>query len=369
MAQREINARDILRDIRSGLNDKALMEKYKISPVALKAVFDEMIAARLLERSKDGSFIPSIKRIEVSKIVKDVLSGRTAHELMSDYDLTATLLRDLSRQLLESKHLRRDQLGRELLLRMDAAVPSEIRSEAREIVDFDVDVFESERSNMVGKVLDVSAKGLRVIGIPSAPSEIKRLNISGDVLGQYESFEFEAQCRWTKGALHSKDFVSGYTIISITEHDYRELAKLIALARLRTPLNDGAHEGIGDRLTESSGEGLGKSSVKAEGRPKAKKKVSAKELLADIRAGMDDSSLMEKHGLSSRRILQAMNRLMGQGLMSPSELADRRSLAKTVYMPVFKCSVCGDITFTKTEKCSRCGSPLKSLSKNKGPFG
>jgi hypothetical protein len=42
----------------------------------------------------------------------------------------------------------------------------------------------------------------------------------------------------------------------------------------------------------------------------ARKKIKAKEPLNDIRAGMDDEGLMEKYGLSTKRILMAMNRLI-----------------------------------------------------------
>jgi uncharacterized protein (DUF433 family) len=369
MPQREINAKDILRDIRSGLNDKALMEKYKLSPAALKTVFDELVAARLLERSEDGSIITNIRRIEVKKVVEDILSGRTAFELMSDYKLSAILLRDLCRQLIESKALRRDQLGRELVLRMDAAVPGEIRREARGKVDFDVDVFESERPNIVGKVLEVSKRGLRTVGIPAVPGKITGFRISGDVFGQFEAFQFEAQCQWTKGVLHSKDFVGGYEIVRVTEQDSRELGKLITLAGLKTPSNQRTPEDIGDRLIEPAGAGLATSWTKSDRPSEAKKTVKSKELLADIRSGMDDAALMDKYRLSSRGVLQAVNKLIWEGLMSPSELAERRSLAKTVYMPVFKCPVCSDIQFTKAEKCPKCGAALKSLREKKSPLG
>jgi uncharacterized protein (DUF433 family) len=62
----------------------------------------------------------------------------------------------------------------------------------------------------------------------------------------------------------------------------------------------------------------------------ARKKIKAKELLNDVRAGMGDEVLMEKYGLSAKGILMAMNRLIWEGLTYPSELAERRSLAKTV---------------------------------------
>ena len=97
----------------------------------------------------------------------------------------------------------------------------------------------------------------------------------------------------------------------------------------------------------------------------AKKTIKARELLSDIRAGMDDAGLMEKYGLSARGVLQALNRLIAEGLMSPSELIERRPLAKTVYMPVFNCPSCGDCHFEKVERCPRCGSRMKTLKEDK----
>jgi hypothetical protein len=104
------------------------------------------------------------------------------------------------------------------------------------------------------------------------------------------------------------------------------------------------------------------------GLPVAKKTIKAKELLADIRAGWDDASLMKKYGFSRGGILKALNRLLWEGLLSPSELADRRSLAKTIYMPVFECGSCGDVQFSKVEKCPRCGARMKTLSGEKPDF-
>ncbi len=99
-----------------------------------------------------------------------------------------------------------------------------------------------------------------------------------------------------------------------------------------------------------------------------KKTVKAKELLADIRAGMDDAGLMQKYGLSARGILKALNRLLWEGLLSPSEITERRSLAKTVYMPVFECRSCGDVQFSKVEKCPQCGARIKTLTGEKSDF-
>ena len=101
----------------------------------------------------------------------------------------------------------------------------------------------------------------------------------------------------------------------------------------------------------------------------AKRKVSAKEFLADLKAGMDDAGLMHKYGLSAGEVLKVVSKLMWQGFMTPTELAQRRSLAKTVYMPIYKCSSCKEISYMKLEKCPHCGASMKNLNEKKSDFG
>ncbi len=100
----------------------------------------------------------------------------------------------------------------------------------------------------------------------------------------------------------------------------------------------------------------------------AKRKIRAKEFLSDIRAGMDDAGLRYKYGLSANEVLKVMSKLIWGGLMSPTELAQRRSLAKTVYMPVFKCPSCKEISYMKLEKCPHCSAPMKNLNEKKPDF-
>jgi len=95
----------------------------------------------------------------------------------------------------------------------------------------------------------------------------------------------------------------------------------------------------------------------------ARKRIRGREILKDIRAGIDDVGLMEKYGLSARGILQLMGKLVSQGLLSPSELAARRSLAKTVYFPIFKCPKCNEVHYTKSEICPKCGAVMTHLNK------
>ncbi|MFH1115588.1 MAG: hypothetical protein V1792_16895 [Pseudomonadota bacterium] len=95
----------------------------------------------------------------------------------------------------------------------------------------------------------------------------------------------------------------------------------------------------------------------------AKKSINGREIMADIRSGMDDDGLMAKYGLSSKGIIQLMGRLVSTGLLTPEELAERRSLAKTVYFPTFRCNACHEIHYTRFAVCPSCGAKMEQLNK------
>lgn len=60
--------------------------------------------------------------------------------------------------------------------------------------------------------------------------------------------------------------------------------------------------------------------------------IKASELLADLKAGMEDASLMNKYGLSARALLKVMTKLLWKGLLAPSLLSRRKSLIRTVIL-------------------------------------
>lgn len=45
MPRRRISAKDLLKDIRSGLDDGEIMEKYQLSPIQLENVFGKLVDA------------------------------------------------------------------------------------------------------------------------------------------------------------------------------------------------------------------------------------------------------------------------------------------------------------------------------------
>src|SRR5208282_3884172 len=59
-----------------------------------------------------------------------------------------------------------------------------------------------------------------------------------------------------------------------------------------------------------------------------KQKISAKELMSDLQAGMTDSTIMEKYGLSAQGLQSAFTKLLNNGLLKQSQLDARASTSK-----------------------------------------
>lgn len=86
-----------------------------------------------------------------------------------------------------------------------------------------------------------------------------------------------------------------------------------------------------------------------------RKKFKAKEVVADITAGLDDLALMRKYGISAFTLQKLLNKLVKTGHLEPAAL-DRRThmFEKTVDLG-FKCPACGILQLTEFDECPACG--------------
>jgi len=62
---------------------------------------------------------------------------------------------------------------------------------------------------------------------------------------------------------------------------------------------------------------------------KPKLKISANEVLTDLRSGMDDDALMEKYHLNFRQLQRLFRKMIQGGFVSPIELAQRLCVTKS----------------------------------------
>jgi hypothetical protein len=65
------------------------------------------------------------------------------------------------------------------------------------------------------------------------------------------------------------------------------------------------------------------------------RRISARQILSDLRSGVDDEGLMTKYDLVPRQLQSVYRQLISAGLMTPMELSNRLSITKSQVREAF----------------------------------
>ena len=163
MVSRKVSQKEIVQDMRAGMDDAAIRKKYNLSPKGLRTLYDKLIEAGLL--GKD--FNTHSRTLNLLTILADIRSGMTRSDLLEKYTLTDKTLRQVVQKLLAAEGKRSAFDGPETVIEEPAdflATGEFVRHE----VDFDLPVYEAYRPEIVGKVRDVSEEGISVTGIEAS---------------------------------------------------------------------------------------------------------------------------------------------------------------------------------------------------------
>lgn len=68
---------------------------------------------------------------------------------------------------------------------------------------------------------------------------------------------------------------------------------------------------------------------------KTRRKINARQVLADIRSGMDDEQLMIKYDLQPRQLQNVLRQIINAGLATPLEMSNRLSITKSQVRDAF----------------------------------
>lgn len=229
MPDRKISARDVLRDIKQGLDREALMAKYRLSFKTLQKAYAHLMEAGLLELV-DGAFqIPAVRRLRAKRIAQDIRSGVSPEQIREKYLLSPAQLQKAVDVLLEHKSISPDQLRHEPVEKPQETLPASLREVERCYLDFELPIVDTGPPEVDGIVRDLTEKGAGIAGIPSQPGDVKTFLVLHDEFVLIEPFMFEARCRWVNRNEPDNDILAGFQITHISEKDLKELRKLIHL--------------------------------------------------------------------------------------------------------------------------------------------
>jgi len=224
MISRKISQKEIMHDIRSGMDEAAIRKKYNLSLKGLQSLYDKLIEAGLL--GKEIKTLP--RKLNLVAILADIRGGMIQSDLLKKYALTDQMLRQVARKLLAAEGRRSAYDGPETFIEEPAEFLA-TREFVRHEVDFDLPVYEADRPEILGMVRDVSEEGISVAGIEASQGDIKTLVVLGDELGQFSSFEFEGYCRWAFTDSMDGACLAGFAIEKISKTDAQELQRLVRL--------------------------------------------------------------------------------------------------------------------------------------------
>jgi uncharacterized protein (DUF433 family) len=209
--KRRIEALAMIRDIRSGMTDPDLMDKYRLSRIEL-----EHTKRRLVERRERMA----------EDIVNDIRSGMTDLDLMSKYQISSKGLQLAFSKLVKGKFIGRSEIEKRLPAFGEAITVEDMRRSSRKSPADEIRVAEQNRPDTCGTLSNVSEHGLCVIGIQSEVGEVKTLVIPSDDFGEFSTICFDAKCRWVKQK-ENGDVTAGFEITNITRAHCQELGFLI----------------------------------------------------------------------------------------------------------------------------------------------
>ncbi len=224
MISRKVSQKEVLQDIRSGMDDTAIQQKYRLTARGLKSLYKKLVEAGALGHDRS----PILRRLNIAKVLADVQNGMSQADLMNKYDLSEEMLRQVSKKLLDARGKRTASDGPETVIEERPEFLA-TREFLRHEVDFEVPVYEAGRPDVHGAVRDVSEEGVGVAGIDADVGEVKTLVVLGDEFGEFSSFEFEGCCRWRFADPRGGPCLTAFAITNISERDFEQLQRLVLL--------------------------------------------------------------------------------------------------------------------------------------------
>jgi PilZ domain len=173
--KRQINGRNIIDDLRSGMTDWELQMKYRISTNGLSTIYEKLVDRGAISRSELSGWSPF-------------------YSLITSY-----------------KQLRRYP-------RADLTI---------EVPIYDLG------TGSIGILRDISENGMRVAGIDASVGQARTFQIPIDMFMQAEPLLVIAECKWAKPKGTLKEYVvAGFEIIDLPANDRNTLQNFMSVLLL-----------------------------------------------------------------------------------------------------------------------------------------
>jgi hypothetical protein len=176
-------------------------------------------------------FGDTMSGIHAAQMLADLKAGLSERELMNKYKLSPKRLQKLVEVLVKKNSKLHDELYRKSSVYRNITEYLASRRSKRIRVPVAIRVYDKAESQR-GFLRDLSTNGIRVAGIRSEVGQSKVLLMPLEEVAESEPLEFTAVCRWSKEkGINKKYPVSGFEIIEMSEDSRTRFLELIESLR------------------------------------------------------------------------------------------------------------------------------------------
>lgn len=167
------------------------------------------------------------KEVRARAVVRDLRSGSEPTEIMEKYKLSDKGFRSVLRKLVVAGLLKRSEVRR-FEKKFPGLFVGDLRLATRKAIKFPLLICDLNTPEAKGFVRNISWKGLAVEGVDAPVGEIMVLKVLSSELAECSTFVLEAKCVWSEDrGTEDAETVAGFEITSITKSALEELRKLI----------------------------------------------------------------------------------------------------------------------------------------------
>jgi hypothetical protein len=184
----------------------------------------------LLEQSAKVFLMRSKRRIEAKSLINDIRSGLSTFELMEKYSVSPQGLLSAFNKLIESSSMGEEELAGRIPLLDDTVDIDHAREFPRCYPALGLPIYDENDSEVEYHVLDLTDKGVQVVGMAAQIGDLRTLSIKAGGLDQrVKPCTFDAECRWVKADEKRETPIAGFEITYISDKDLQVLLQIIKL--------------------------------------------------------------------------------------------------------------------------------------------
>ena len=170
-----------------------------------------------------------MREVKAKDLIADMRSGMTGDKLMKKYRLTPKGLHSVFTQLADATNIVPADLYGRSETRDGPADIAAIRMVSRSEIILPLRINETADPFTEGIVRDISEKGMGVSGLPAKVGETKTFVVHADEFFRVGRFTFDAVCRWVKEDPTGSAGLAGFEIADISSTSSERLRQLLEI--------------------------------------------------------------------------------------------------------------------------------------------